>query len=344
MSLVSSIPSISIIMPIYNVEKYLEDSINSVLNQDFDNYELILIDDGSPDRCPKICDEFAAKDSRIRVIHIPNGGVSAARNKGIQASRGKYLYFIDPDDFLPVNGLRELWAAVELFDFPDYIKGGHNVILRDNSLKISAWNKKVADYEYKVIPLDFFLEKVILPHPLVWNGLIKRTLFEEGLQFQDSISYREDMIFHLQMATIPGITEKRGIFIPKITYTYRLAVEGSLSNHYTLRILGSMVLVPKMIEELKSNIKSDRIKKIANSELQGTIRAIFIFLPRTNRKNFNRLIKSFKDSYPDKLVVEKNDPLFIRISKTLYNISFKSYGFAAHVIYLIIPETKRITK
>ena len=92
-------PYFSVIIPVYNVEKYLHQCVESVLTQSFENIEVILVDDGSPDNCPAICDEFADKDSRVRVIHKQNGGLSDARNYGIRAAQGEYLLFLDSDDY-----------------------------------------------------------------------------------------------------------------------------------------------------------------------------------------------------------------------------------------------------
>ena len=84
-------PKISVIVPVYKVESYLSKCIDSILSQTFSNFELILVDDGSPDRCPEICDMYAIRDKRIQVIHQPNGGVSAARNAGLQAAKGVWV-------------------------------------------------------------------------------------------------------------------------------------------------------------------------------------------------------------------------------------------------------------
>lgn len=103
---------ISVIIPVYKVEAYLTACVESVLAQTYRNIEVILIDDGSPDQCPQMCDEFAAKDSRIRVIHKENGGLSSARNAGIDAARGKYLAFIDSDDLWTPLFLERLHSAL----------------------------------------------------------------------------------------------------------------------------------------------------------------------------------------------------------------------------------------
>ena len=91
---------ISIIVPVYNVDKYLSKCIDSIISQTYNDIELILVDDGSPDNSPKICDEYARKDNRIIVIHKENGGVSSARNAGLDIAKGKYIGFVDPDDYI----------------------------------------------------------------------------------------------------------------------------------------------------------------------------------------------------------------------------------------------------
>ena len=91
---------ISVIVPIYKVEDYLDRCIESIVGQTYSNLEIILVDDGSPDSCPQLCDEYAKKDSRIKVIHKQNGGVSSARNEGLKFAHGEYIGFVDPDDYV----------------------------------------------------------------------------------------------------------------------------------------------------------------------------------------------------------------------------------------------------
>ncbi len=91
---------ISVIVPIYRIEKYLPECIDSLLDQSFLNFELLLVDDGSPDNCPKICDDYAEKDSRVKVIHKENGGLLSARKAGLKNAKGKYIAFVDGDDWV----------------------------------------------------------------------------------------------------------------------------------------------------------------------------------------------------------------------------------------------------
>lgn len=101
---------ITIIIPVYNVEKYLDRCVESVLRQTYSNLEIILVDDGSPDKCPEMCDEYAKVDKRVKVIHKENGGLSDARNVGLCVAKGKYVSFVDSDDWIPINSIEVLYA------------------------------------------------------------------------------------------------------------------------------------------------------------------------------------------------------------------------------------------
>ena len=108
----------SIIVPVYKVEKYLERCINSILSQTYRNFELILVDDGSTDNCPRICDEYVKSNNRINVIHKKNGGLSSARNAGIDRSTGEYIIFVDSDDYWNSNhALQKIVEALVLCKF-----------------------------------------------------------------------------------------------------------------------------------------------------------------------------------------------------------------------------------
>lgn len=106
-------PLLSIIVPVYNVENYLQKCIDSILAQTFTDFELILVDDGSPDNCPALCDAAAAKDARIRVLHQKNGGLSAARNAGLDVARGEWIGFVDSDDYIAPEMYETLYKAVQ---------------------------------------------------------------------------------------------------------------------------------------------------------------------------------------------------------------------------------------
>lgn len=117
-------PCFSVIVPVYKVEPYLRECVDSILNQTFSDYELILVDDGSPDTCPAICDEYAAQDDRIRVIHKTNGGLAAARKSGLDIARAEYVCFIDSDDRAKPEWLETIKRCIDSTDRPDMILYG----------------------------------------------------------------------------------------------------------------------------------------------------------------------------------------------------------------------------
>ncbi len=107
---------ISVIVPIYKVENYLHRCVDSIINQTYTNLEIILVDDGSPDNCPMICDKYVKKDSRIRVIHKKNGGLSDARNAGINIATGEYIGFVDSDDYISLHFYQRLMNVMKVSD------------------------------------------------------------------------------------------------------------------------------------------------------------------------------------------------------------------------------------
>ena len=123
---------VSIIVPVYKSEPFLEDCINSIINQIFTDWELILVDDGSPDFCGRICDSFAVKDSRIKVLHQKNSGVSVARNRGIYQAKGEYICFVDSDDLIEPDFLNSFWIGEENADL--YLQG-YKIVNEDKEVQ-----------------------------------------------------------------------------------------------------------------------------------------------------------------------------------------------------------------
>lgn len=189
---------ISVIIPVYNVENYLRECVDSVLNQTYQNFEIILVDDGSTDGSPTICDEYATSDERIRVIHQSNGGLSVARNNGLQASSGDYVYFLDSDDWIEPSSLevllecaKERRAQVVFFDALSFEDGGklcdkQNYARKrcygdDSGIEILSRLQDEKDY-HSAVPLLF---------------MQRRFLEKNHLEFEPGIVY-EDMLFTFQ--------------------------------------------------------------------------------------------------------------------------------------------------
>lgn len=177
---------ISVVVPIYKVENYLRRSVDSLINQSYKNIEIILVDDGSPDNCGKMCDEYAKKDSRIKVIHKENGGLSDARNVGIENSNGKYITFIDSDDYVELSYIEILYKTILKYD-ADIAIAGHTVWYCEKKIE-RAWYE-----EYSAEP-QIILEKILYDDKIdisTWGKIYKTKLFREikfpkGRLFEDS--------------------------------------------------------------------------------------------------------------------------------------------------------------
>ena len=167
---------ISIIIPIYNVEKYLPACVESILQQTYKNLEVILVDDGSPDQCPVICDELAQKDDRIRVIHQKNKGLSGARNTGIDNAQGDYLIFVDSDDTVEQTLVEELYTYAEKWNCA-IVACGRNYIFEDGQIvcKIAHDESKVYGFEEAMQEMNSFR----LFDMSAWAKIYRKELFED---------------------------------------------------------------------------------------------------------------------------------------------------------------------
>lgn len=177
---------ISIIIPVYKVEKYLEKCIQSVINQTYENLQIILVDDGSPDNCGKICDEYAKKDHRIEVIHKSNGGLSDARNKGLEIAKGEYIGFVDSDDYIEADMYEVLYNLLEQYNADVSICNFYTVSQGKISIK-NAYNG-INEYNRIEILKEILLDKNIQSY--AWNKLYKKELFDEikypiGKKYED---------------------------------------------------------------------------------------------------------------------------------------------------------------
>ena len=185
---------ISIVIPVYKVEEYLDRCVQSVVDQTYKNLEIILIDDGSPDNCPKMCDEWAKKDKRIKVIHKPNGGVSSARNAGKEIATGKYLQFVDSDDYIDENYTESLLSGYIDGDV-DLSCGGYKIIPLKGKIKLFS----VKEY-FGVNILEkgsLFLEFVLKWLLDVTVNKLYRMEFAKQIKFDENLPLSEDRKFTL---------------------------------------------------------------------------------------------------------------------------------------------------
>lgn len=169
-------PLISVIVPIYNVEKYLARCVDSIVNQTYKNLEIILVDDGSPDRCPQMCDDYAEKDSRIKVVHKKNGGLSDARNAGMAVATGKYISFIDSDDYVS-DDFFECLLDVMNKENSDIVECSVVKFYEDNRFDEFSDDLSVKTYDTQDAMSALIAENPFHQH--VWNKLYKIELVKD---------------------------------------------------------------------------------------------------------------------------------------------------------------------
>lgn len=265
-----AVPEISVIVPIYKVEKYLCRCIDSILAQTYTDFELILVDDGSPDNCGNICDEYAKKDQRIRVIHKKNGGVSSARNSALEVACGEYLTFCDSDDSYSPEWLSNLKDTIIQYS-ADVVVG--------NYCKISESNicDKISEHEVGIYELPLMRDKIqycfvqIFGHKHgweVWSRLFRASIVKEnGIRFCETCeNFAEDLGFVLEYA----MYAKRVVSIQESGYNY-LTRSGSMMD------LTNGVVKLNAANEVSLHL-ADRYKGLLKKEKEAIILPIFHFL------------------------------------------------------------------
>ena len=219
--------TISIIVPVYKTERFLNACIASILAQTFTDFELILVDDGSPDGCPALCDAAAAKDSRIRVIHKKNGGQSTARNAGLDAAHGEWIAFVDSDDTITPDYCAKLYAAVQATGAQMAVCNYRQVDESGQPLK-----EQYLHVRAEVLDQKQALEHcTLLPYMVVWNKLFHAAIFEK-LRFRENLIYEDTIL----MAQAIEQTEKV-VNIPDQMYLYRKVRGSTMNSKVTLRNL-----------------------------------------------------------------------------------------------------------
>lgn len=188
-------PKISVIVPVYNVEQYLRRCIDSILSQTFSDFELLLIDDGSKDKSGDICDEYAAKDARIRVFHKVNGGVSSARNLGLVKANGEFIFFVDSDDYLDNTHLENYSKDIDNFDL---IFQGYKLVDETTGkiLEKKTFHEiETLDFESSMNVMEqiFSIGNFFGP---TWNKIFRASIISENeIKFKEDVNLREDEIF-----------------------------------------------------------------------------------------------------------------------------------------------------
>lgn len=248
---------LSYVVPIYNVEKYLGQCVDSILAQSFDDYEIILVDDASPDSCPRICDEYEKNFPNIvRVIHQQNKGLAGARNSGLDKALGDYIYFFDSDDFFVADGIEKIYrSAVE--NDADIVHSSYiSYVEKDEKSEVVRSPIRTGDVlnhaEMQKIVCRNSTERTTI---FVWRNLYKRSfLIENNLKFNESLRMIEDSPFN----TKAFLTAERFVCIDNPIYAYRIREDSLQRKKY--------VADYDKILEYQWNLKLKYFKQLGNGD------------------------------------------------------------------------------
>lgn len=260
-------PLISIIVPVYNVEQYLVECIESIVTQSYKHFELLLIDDGSPDKCGSICDEYARKDERIRVFHKKNEGVSVARNFGLQRAHGEWITFCDSDDYLEKNALKQVVLTIYEFKDIDIIQFLSNRTPIDNH----------CIYDVVLDHTDYLL----MNHPVtVWGSFFKKEIISHyNIKFIEGLKLGEDQIFLLDYIqyTIKCILLKERLYYYRVnnnSITMNMKCEDITDALYSFNSLKKRM--PLIHERVDTNlIELFCNKEVINNYKLNSLRKIY---------------------------------------------------------------------
>lgn len=244
-------PKISVIIPIYNVEQYLERCLQSVISQSLADIEIILVDDGSPDNCPRMCDEYALKDKRIKVIHQENMGLGFARNSGLKMANGEYVAFVDSDDFVDSQMYEVMYSHTDkgvvdaVFSCASFYKDGKSSIRQDVLEKtVFKGRKKVDDFLLNNIAPKPECNKDVLYMCSVWRAIYKKELIDEhNIRFlSERYCLSEDMPFNIDFLANASYV----IYLPE-SYYYYCYNNSSLTKNIKIEKTNKLVILQKEI-------------------------------------------------------------------------------------------------
>lgn len=239
--------AVSVIMPVYNVEAYLKRAVKSVVMQAFTDYEIILVDDGSTDSSGEMCDELAGYNDKIKVIHKQNGGISSARNTGLAAAVGKYVYFLDPDDYCVGELLSENVAIAEKYGSDQVIFGFTNIICdeKDREIRRVEYAHNLdGEYDFDEFKSIYKAHLENVAH-VVWNRLYRRDAIGD-VRFDESLTTAEDAVFNLELLS-RGIS---GVYYNSKSYYRYMCRRNSLMNKYNPVRFENEMLLNDSVKEL----------------------------------------------------------------------------------------------
>lgn len=251
-------PKVSVIVPVYKTEKYINRCIDSILSQTFSDIEVILVDDGSPDNCPKICDEYATKDSRVKVIHQKNSGVSSARNAGLKVCCGEYLLFVDADDYISSDMIENLFLAI-----------GKKYDVAISGYTEIGLTVKTEIYDYKGCKSkdDFILHCIQNTGGVVCSKLYKTSIIKKNdIFFNENLIQSEDLIFALNVF----LKSDTFITIDKADYFYDRRDESNVNIDLS-DWLNKNLIVHDLIQNILENYNIEGKAAVIKKRLENVM-------------------------------------------------------------------------
>jgi glycosyltransferase involved in cell wall biosynthesis len=318
-------PTISVIVPVYNAERYLHKCLDSIINQTYTQLEIILVDDGSPDNCGSICDDYAKKDDRIKVIHQKNKGISCARNSGLNQAIGDYIGFVDSDDWIHEK-MYETLITQALLNKSD---------LTSCVIKNSSDITKPAESEnLRPIILD---KKELLYNYFSFGFYIPRNLYSKKLitdfKFDENIKFVEDMFFSI------NIIEKvdNGVFIEFPFYIYNDNNDMSLTrvryNKNTFLSLDANIYIQRKVNKIFPN--DIELHNFIKERIMGNCLYHLQNLYLNKNANLDQdgaMKRKSKQIYNDNFIFFKNPSAFKTVIRLL-NISWLKYFYHFHISF-----------
>lgn len=320
-------PKISVLVPVYNVEKYIEKCLDSIINQTYPNLEIILVDDGSTDNSGNICDEYARKDSRIKVIHQKNQGVAKSRNIAIASAGGEFIGFVDSDDFIDSNMYTDM-MALALESLADIVMINFEYTdLNGQKIPGNTSSKPISD---RIITGKQFISELChdynSTYVVPWNKIYRKKLFS-GIQYPNGKTIDDEAVIHRLAHKCNTIS-----FSSKAYYFYRQHPTSIMNKNFSLKKLDGLDALIDRIVFLEENAYDNNIILKSKLYLIHNCTAMFkkLDLKKSDHKDalkkYYKIIKPFcKELLRSNIPIkgERNMLIFMGISPFLYLKIFK---------------------
>ena len=321
---------VSIIIPVYNIARYIDSCVKSIIRQSYENFELILIDDGSTDGSGEVCDQWAEKDSRIQCIHQPNAGVSIARNIGLEHCTGQYIMFVDGDDEIAPDMCEKLLKALTETDADVSYCGFYNIFSdkQEKNLPPYKMMNNVESLNALLTDISFFSS--------VWNKMFRRnTIFsdEKFVKFSVDVAVSEDALWLTEV--LNGV--KKVVSVPDALYYWKRredsATFGGKSVQLTPRYLTTLDARKKMIELTDDS----EIKRLMTKRYLGLCRDIAVEALRQGNKKIKENVLARIHS--DKILYKNHDLFYIKLSLNDFLLNLNCPVILINLINNIKGET-----